>query len=137
MDPKTFRYMQRIERIIGTPHRVTSPIRPSKSPLLCKTNRLDRYLKFELAAKISASIIHKSNKKLTALFFNAIRNCDPQQRERIYKFVPIEKKEDAIIMKVDINIAVRLFRMVMIQLVENRMGKCFEVLKKYEENEES
>lgn len=57
MDQKIHRYMQRIEKIISTPNKHTSPIRPSRSPLRCRTNQLDKYLKYELSAKIINNII--------------------------------------------------------------------------------
>lgn len=44
METKMHRYMQRIEKIISTPTK--SPIRPTKSPLKCRTNQLDQYLKY-------------------------------------------------------------------------------------------
>lgn len=88
MDSKMYRYMQRLERIM-TPTKTKSPHRPSKSPLTCKTNQLDQYLKYELAAKIINTLTIRNNNRLIAFSFNSLRNCDYQQKERIYKFVSI------------------------------------------------
>jgi len=89
MESKIHRYMQRIERIMGTPNKTISPIRPSKSPLNCKTNQLDLYLKYELSGKIVRSIIQKNHNHYVTLFFNCLRNSEYRQKERIYKFVAI------------------------------------------------
>ena len=59
MDQKIHRYMQRIEKIISTPNRKTSPTKLSRSPLRCRTNQLDKYIKYELSAKIINNIIQK------------------------------------------------------------------------------
>jgi hypothetical protein len=90
-----------------TPTKTKSPHRPSKSPLTCKTNQLDQYLKYELAAKIINTLIIRNNNCLIAFSFNSLRNCDYQQRERIFKFVSIEKKDGG--MNVDTSIAIKLF----------------------------
>ena len=80
--------MQRIEKIISTPTRTLSP-RPAKSPLKCKTNQLDQYLKYELSVKIITNFLHRHHETLTHHFFNALRRADTRKKERIYKFVAI------------------------------------------------
>jgi hypothetical protein len=91
MDQKFHRYMQRIEKIIGTPNRNVSPIRPSRSPFRCRANQLDQYLKYELSAKIINGVLQKHKDQLVLIFFNKLRRADNRQRERVYKFVAIEK----------------------------------------------
>jgi hypothetical protein len=64
MDVKMHRYMQRIEKIIHTPTKSKnniSPIRPTKTPLKNKPNQLDKYIKYELSAKIINNIINRNN----------------------------------------------------------------------------
>lgn len=92
MDSKMHRYMQRIEKLISTPTRTVSPIRPNKSPFKCRTNQLDQYLKYELSVKIITNFLSKHHEALMYQFFNAVRRSDYRQKERIYKFVAIEKK---------------------------------------------
>lgn len=60
MDARTQRYMERIEQIMQIPKDRT-PHRPSKSPICCKANHLDRYLKYELASKIITKILRQKN----------------------------------------------------------------------------
>ena len=83
------RYMQRIERLISTPNRATSPIRPSKSPLSCRTNTLDKYLKYELSAKMISGFIDHRQQTLKAHLFNALRQAHPAHVQRVYRFVAI------------------------------------------------
>lgn len=71
METKMHRYMQRIEKIISTPTK--SPIRPTKSPLKCRTNQLDQYLRYELSGKIINSVIKRHHDQLVILFFNLIQ----------------------------------------------------------------
>ena len=73
MEGKMHRYMQRIEKIITTPNRHHSPLRPSHSPLRCRANQLDRYIKFELSARIITKLIDKHHSQLANLFFSRIR----------------------------------------------------------------
>lgn len=73
METKMHRYMQRIEKIISTPTKNISPHRPTKSPLKCRTNQLDQYLKYELSAKIVHTFIKRHHDHLVTLFFNMIR----------------------------------------------------------------
>ena len=77
MDSKMQRYMQRIERLISTPNRASSPMRPSKSPLSCRTNNLDRYLKYELSAKMITGVIDHRHQALKVHLFNALRQAHP------------------------------------------------------------
>jgi hypothetical protein len=90
MDPRTQRYMQRIEQIMQMPKRGT-PHRPSKSPISCKANHLDRYLKYELASKIITKILQQNNERLVQLFFSIIRMTEYRQKEKVYRFIAVEK----------------------------------------------
>lgn len=110
------RYMQRIEKIITTPIKNVSPIRPTKSPLRCRANQLDQYLKYELSAKIIQSVIKRHHDQLVNLFFNMIHRSQPRQKERIFKFVAIEKKD----VKIDLGIAAKILVSVVKQIYKNR-----------------
>lgn len=66
-----------------------SPIRPSKTPLKHKPNQLDKYIKYELSAKIINNIVTRNNQHLVMVFFNMLRNSEYRQKEKIYKFVAI------------------------------------------------
>lgn len=73
MDEKTQRIMQRIEKIMLTPKKVSNQYRPSKSPITCRPNHLDRYLKYELASTIIKNLIYRFNQRFVSQFYNAIR----------------------------------------------------------------
>lgn len=121
MDAKMHRYMQRIEKIINTPKKAAnnaSPIRPAKSPLKHKPNQLDRYIKYELSMKVIGNIISRNNTHLVMLFFNMLRNSDYRQKEKIYKFVAIERQD----VRVDLGIAAKLLTAVVKQLAKKRFA---------------
>lgn len=84
-----------------TPKKHNNQFRPSKSPLNCKPHNLDKYLKYELAATIVQNIVDKNNQLLVNQCFNAIRASDCRRRERIYKFVSVEKAQTLRDMQVD------------------------------------
>jgi hypothetical protein len=88
MDLRTQRYMQRIEQIMQIPKKGT-PHRPSKSPISCKPNHLDTYLKYELSSKIIQKILNQNHQKLVQLFFNIIRTTEYRQKEKIYRFIAV------------------------------------------------
>lgn len=75
MDSKMHRYMQRIDKIMGSNNKSISPLRTAKSSIKVRTNNLDNYLKFELTVKIIGNVIEKNNKLLLTHFFNMIRSC--------------------------------------------------------------
>jgi len=126
------RYMQRIEKLMGTPNRNASPMRPSRSPLSSRTNQLDKYLKFELSAKIINSVIKKKNSLLITGFFSTIRNCEYRQKERIYKFVAIEKKDEHL--HIDTSISGKIMAAVLKQLVKKRRSWGFSAIKQETNN---
>ena len=122
MDVKMHRYMQRIEKIIHTPTKAVnnvSPIRPTKTPLKHKPNQLDKYIKYELSAKIINNIVNRNNQQLVMVFFNMLRNTEYRQKEKIYKFVAIERQQ----MRVDLGIAAKLLNAVLKQLVKKRFSE--------------
>lgn len=84
-----------------TPKKHNNQFRPSKSPVNCKPHNLDKYLKYELAATIVQNVVDKNHQLLVTLCFNAIRASDCRRRERIYKFVPVEKSQSLRDMQVD------------------------------------
>lgn len=101
MDEKTQRYLQRIEKIMLTPKKHNNQFRPSKSPVNCKPHNLDKYLKYELATTIVQNAVDKNNQLLVNQCFSAIRTSDCRRRERIYKFIPVEKAQTLRDMQVD------------------------------------
>jgi hypothetical protein len=126
MDAKTYRYMQRIDKIMGSNTKSVSPYRPSKSPIKMKTNNLDNYLKFELSVKIISSFIDKTNNHLITNFFNALRTCEYRQKERVYKFVAIEKANTSMAeMKVDSNISAKILISIFKQITKRLTHDTF------------
>jgi hypothetical protein len=78
-----------------TPKKSSTQYRPSKSPINCKTINLDKYIKYELSTKIIQNIIDRNNRSLLNHYFNAIRTVEYRQKERIYKFIAIEKAQNS------------------------------------------
>jgi hypothetical protein len=93
MDEKTQRYLHRIDQIMLTPTKAAPQGRPSRSPLTGRPQYLDKYIKYELSTKIIQNIITKNHIQLTNSFFNALRHTEFRQRERIYKFIAVEKSQ--------------------------------------------
>lgn len=91
-----------------TPKKHNNQYRPSKSPINCKPHNLDKYLKYELAATIVSNVVDKNHQLLVNLCFNALRASDCRRRERIYKFIPVEKSENLRGMQVDAAISSKI-----------------------------
>ena len=69
------RYLQRIEKIMSTPKKGSTRYRPSKSPLTCKTNNLDQYLKYELSTKIIQNILNRHDQHCFTYFFSTLKTA--------------------------------------------------------------
>jgi hypothetical protein len=91
MDEKTQRYMQRIDQLISTPTKGAA--RPGRSPLRPFSHELDKCIKCERSIKAIEDVISRSNLTLVNSFFNAIRGSELRQREKIFKFIAVEKSQ--------------------------------------------
>jgi hypothetical protein len=120
MDEKIQRYIQRIDKIMFTPKKGGYQPRPSKSPVLCKPKNLDQYIKYELSTKIIQNIVNRTNQKLINQFFNAIRSTEFRQKERIYKFIAIEKTNSHRDVHIDATISGKLITAAIKQLIRKR-----------------
>jgi len=117
---------------MGTPtsNKTASPIRPSKSPHSCRTSQLDKYLKYELSAKIINSFYHKQQTVLVTQFFNALRQTQHKTVERIYRFVAVEKSHTSKV-SVDAIVSGKIMTGILKQLIRKRFGLLVQALQMY------
>jgi hypothetical protein len=130
MDSKMHRYMQRIERLMGTPSKTGKQVSPlSRSPAPKANTHLDKYLKYELSAKIISSLLAKHHTRDKTFALNAFRSVPIHHKERVFKFVGLEKKEPAREMRVDASISGKIMVAVLKQFMKKRVGGFLEALR--------